>query len=197
LEDSVKLYEDIQLGTREEMALTNEYHDLACFYQEHLDRESATHNLLKAIKIKDRILGASHVSTTRELTFLADVYENTDRLEDAEQLLRRALKIRKHALGDHEDVAGWCFSVDNCFTVQQSKSCLTATLFSLAAVLERLSGVFEVIEPLLRESLRIRYTVLGHDHAKTLATREALSSLYKSACKYDKSHALFYNFESV
>lgn len=61
--------------------------------------------LLKSIAVKESKLGMSHVSTTRELMFLADIYEDMDRLEDAEQLLRRALKIRRTALGSHQDVA--------------------------------------------------------------------------------------------
>jgi len=62
--------------------------------------------MLRALKIDEASLGKDHPKVAIRLNNLAQLYQATNRLKEAEPLMQRALKIDEASLGkDHPDVA--------------------------------------------------------------------------------------------
>ena len=61
---------------------------------------------MRALSIREKVLGAQHLDTAASLSTLSNIYLTMGKYEDAEQLSRRALVIREQLLGpNHLEVA--------------------------------------------------------------------------------------------
>lgn len=98
------------------------------------------------------------------------VYERLSQHDQAERLLRRALALRREALGDdHADVA--------------------TTMNQLAWVLRK-EGNYDAAEPLMREALATRRRLLGNEHTDVATSLNDLGSLLKDQGNYDAAEPL-------
>jgi tetratricopeptide (TPR) repeat protein len=101
----------------------------------------------RALAIDERSFGNDHPNVARDLNNLAQLLQDTNRLAEAEPLIRRSLDIRERSFGnDHPDVA--------------------TSLNNLALLLQDTNRLAEA-EPLMRRALviQIEFTRLtGHKH---------------------------------
>lgn len=99
---------------------------------------------LRALFLREQVLGTDHFDNARTLQLLADLYRNHRRYEGAESLYRRALQVRQTSLGEtHPDCA---------ISLKE----LTGTLL--------LQDKREEAEPLLADWLDIIERTLGEKH---------------------------------
>ena len=108
-------------------------------------------------KLMEDRLGPDHPSTATSLNYLAFLYSEQGRYEEAGPLHERALEIREKVLGsDHPS---------------------TATGLNNLALFYVRQGRYEEARPLHQRALRIQEKDLGRDHPDTIRTRKALESL--------------------
>lgn len=149
---------------------------------------------LRALFVREQVLGADHFDNARTLELLAALYRNHRRYEGAENLYRRALSVRQTHLGASHPDCGLSLRVLTETLLMQDKfdeaqpllkewlAIVDRTLGSKhserAEILMRLAKVAESkgeVEPqleLLQEAVTIRHSVFGTEHptfAVTLA----------------------------
>jgi CHAT domain-containing protein/tetratricopeptide (TPR) repeat protein len=126
---------------------------------------------LRALAIREKVLGKDHPNTALSLNNLAAVYESQGKYEAAEPLFLRALAINEQVLGkDHPTTA--------------------ASLNNLAA-LYKSQGKYGAAEPLYLRALAINEKVLGQDYPDTAISLNNLALLYDSQGKYAAAEPLF------
>ncbi len=137
-----------------------------------LDRpDQAEKVLVKALRTRERLLGAAHLDAIASKHQLAQLYRDQRKFALAENLFHEVAAIREARLGaDHLDTL--------------------ATKHHLA-VLYRYQEKYALAEALGKEVLAIRTTRLGADDLDTLATKHNLAVLYRSQGKYAAAEALF------
>ena len=102
---------------------------------------------------------------------LATLLQATDRLGEAEPLMRRALAIREKSLGaDHPDVA--------------------SSLNNLAQLLQDTNRLAEA-EPLMRRALDIDEKSYGPDHPEVATRLNNLAVVYKNQNRYAEAEPLY------
>ena len=101
---------------------------------------------LRALFMREQVLGADHFDNARTLELLAVLYRNHRRYEGAETLYKRALSVRQTHLGATHPDCGLSLRV------------LTETLL--------LQDKFDEAEPLLKEWLTIVERTLGQKHSE-------------------------------
>ena len=108
---------------------------------------------------------------------LGHTYRELGAYAAAEPHLRRALQLRRGALGaDHQD---------------------TARAMNQLAVLHWRQGRFDLAEPLYREVYEVSRRTLGDDHVDTMAYEMNLASLYRARGRYQDAEPLYqHNLES-
>ncbi len=107
----------------------------------------------------------------RILNYLGEFFNDNGRYAGAEQLLRRALKIRVDVLnGKHQDIA--------------------RTLSNLANLLHA-KGDFAGAEPLYRRALRGAEEVWGPKHPETASALNNLATLLESKADYSEAEPLY------
>ena len=107
----------------------------------------------------------------RRLYDIAILYQDMNRLPEAEQLYRDALTIQEKVLGpDHPEVA---VSLNN----------LASTYY--------LEGHYQAAEPLFLRSLHIQEKVFGADHPSTDSSLSNLALLYQAQGRYAEAEPLF------
>ena len=107
----------------------------------------------------------------RRLYDIAILYQDMNRLPEAEQLYRDALTIQEKVLGpDHPEVA---VSLNN----------LASTYY--------LEGHYQAAEPLFLRSLHIQEKVFGADHPSADSSLSNLALLYQAQGRYAEAEPLF------
>jgi tetratricopeptide (TPR) repeat protein len=125
---------------------------------------------LRALAIREQVLGPEHLDTAQSLYNLARLYYDEGRYAEGEQLYRRALAIREQVLGpEHLDTA----------------QCLNSL-----ALLYWAWGKDSEAEPLYQRALPIREQVLGPEHPDTAHCLNNLALLYVSQGKYAEAERL-------
>ena len=115
--------------------------------------------LVRALQIRERLLGLLHPDTATSFHNLALLYHNQGKYAQAEPLYVRALAIREQQLGaDHPDTAQ---SLNNLALLYQSQ------------------GKYEQAKPLYQRAFVIYEKALGPEHPDTATSLHNLASLYQ------------------
>jgi len=126
------------------------------FYQA-ADYAKAEPLLVRALEIREKVLGPTHPDTATSVNNLAGLYYSTGAYAKAEPLLVRALEIKEKVLGPtHPD---------------------TAASLNYLAVLYKSTGAYAKAEPLYVRALEIREKVLGPTHPDTAMSLSGLAYL--------------------
>jgi tetratricopeptide (TPR) repeat protein/DNA-binding XRE family transcriptional regulator len=118
--------------------------------------EQAESLLVRAHSIREQHFGPHHPDTAEVLNNLGLLYFHQDKYEQAESLLVRALDIQEQTLASHHPD-------------------LATTLHGLAHLYET-QGDPQKAVTLYQQALTIREQVYGSQHAKTIETRESIST---------------------
>jgi tetratricopeptide (TPR) repeat protein len=121
---------------------------------------------LRALFIREQVLGPDHFDNARTLELLAALYRNHRRYEGAETLYRRALSVRQTHLGAGHPDCGL------------SLRSLTATLLMQAR--------FDEAEPLLNEWLAIVERTLGQKHSERAEILVRLAQVAESRGQHER-----------
>jgi tetratricopeptide (TPR) repeat protein len=126
---------------------------------------------LKALEIREKVLGEEHPDTASSYNNLALLYNSKGEYEKAEPLFLKALEIREKVLGEeYPDTAA---SYNSLATLYDSKS------------------EYEKAEPLYLKALEIREKVLREEHPSTATSYNNLAGLYKYKGEYEKVEPLY------
>ena len=126
---------------------------------------------LRALKSRERSLGAEHIDTAASLANLGNLYRRAGDYPRAEAQLRRAVAIFSKVLGpEHPKTAKALLGLGDLY---------------------RFMGEYAKAEPPLQRSLQIREKVQGLQHLDTAASSGALAALYFATGAYDKAALLF------
>jgi len=124
---------------------------------------------LRAFEIDERTLGADP-NVARDLNSLAALPQDTNRLAEAETLMRRALASDEATLGpNHPDVA--------------------IRLITLAALVRDTDRLAEA-EPLMRRALEIDETTLGSEHPSVARDLNSLATLLQGFGRLEEAEPL-------
>ncbi|HZO73063.1 MAG TPA: FxSxx-COOH system tetratricopeptide repeat protein [Ktedonobacteraceae bacterium] len=127
--------------------------------------------LLRALHVREQVLGSDHLQVASLLNSLADFLRERGRYEEAEALFQQALCIQEQQLGEaHPHVAS---SLNNL------------------AILCRERGRYEKAEPLFQRALRIWEQQLGPDHPRVAASLNGLANLFNEQGRYEEAGALY------
>lgn len=131
----------------------------------------------KAVAIRERIFGTTHVETAAALDTLCLAYRHAGRYVDARHAIEIALPIRERKLGpNHPETA--------------------RSLNNLGAVLYLL-GDYRSSELYYKRALEIRESVLGRDHIDTTTSMGNLGDLYGTLGDNTKAQRLIKNALSI
>ncbi len=121
---------------------------------------------LKALFLREQVLGPDHFDNARTLQLLAELYRNHRRYEGAESLYKRSLSVRQTHLGPtHPDCA-------------LSLRALTETLL--------LQDKRSEAEPLLAQWLEIVERTLGQNHSERAEILVRMASILEAQDKRDE-----------
>ncbi|MCP4544851.1 MAG: tetratricopeptide repeat protein, partial [bacterium] len=145
--------------------------DVGYYLDDRADYDRAERLYLRALEIREEILGSKHPNVAVSLNNLGLLYDNQGKYEAAEPLYQRSLEIREEVRGsNHPSVA--------------------TSLNNLAALYQT-QGKSEKAEPLYLRALEIREEVLGPKHPDIAVVLNNLALLYKTQDKYDKAEPLY------
>jgi len=126
---------------------------------------------LRALAIREEVLGPEHGDTAVSLEHLARIYESQGKYEQAKPLYQRVLAINEKIYEpDHPNIA---------------------TALNNLALLYWRQGKYELAEPLYQRALVIRERVLGPDHPHTAGSLNNLAALYYNQEKYELAEPLY------
>ena len=127
--------------------------------------------LCRSLAIGEKSLGRDHPHVAIDLNNLALLLQDTNRVTEAEPLMRRALEIDEESLGpDHPNVA--------------------VTLNGLAFLYSN-QGKYEEAEPLLKRSLEILEKAFGPDHPNLGMVLSNLGELFANQGKSEEAEPLY------
>ena len=115
---------------------------------------------LRALFVREQVLGADHFDNARTLEQLAELYRNHRRYEGSETLYKRALSVRQTHLGSGHPDCGL------------SLRALTQTLL--------MQSKFDEAEPLLKEWLKMVERTLGNKHSERAEVLVRLAKVAES-----------------
>ncbi len=127
--------------------------------------------LVRALSIREQLLGVEHPHTASSLNSLALLYKEQGKYEDAELLYQRALLIYQQYLG--------------------AEHTTTATGLNNLAALYKEQGKYDDAELLYLRVLSIREQHLGTEHPYTAASLNNLGNLYQHQGKCEKAEPLY------
>jgi len=133
--------------------------------------------LLRALSLREQLLGETHPDMADSLTELALLYQERGRYAEAEPLYRRAIAIGEKTLGPAHPV-------------------LAARLNTLAHLCFRQGRYFEA-EQLLLRALHMREQLLGHPHPNVAESLHDLALLYWEQGKPAEAEPLFLRALSI
>ena len=165
----------------------------------------------RALAIGEKSLGSDHPNVATALGNLAQLFEATSRLSEAEPLLRRALAIDEKSFGpDHPDVATdlnnlalLLYTMNRiseaeplmrrAFTIAEKSfgpdhPDVAIDLNNLALLLYAMNRPSEA-EPLLRRALALDEKSLGPDHPKVATTLNNLAGLFEGQGRWPEAVA--------
>ena len=129
--------------------------------------ERAKLMLLKALAVRQEVLGANHPDTACTLNDLGVLYQNQGKYQEAEPLLQKALEIRQQVPGEeHPDVAETFYNLGNLYRAWRK---------------------YVEAEPFYLHALHIRKFTLGTDDPLVASSYYGLSKLYYSQEKYEQA----------
>jgi len=167
----------------------------------------------RALAMRERALGPTHVDVAESLNNLAVLYDAQGRYAEAEPLYRRSLAIRESRLGpDHNDVGESLNNLADNYRAQ-GRYAEAEPLFrralavrekargpddpDVAMVLNNLAALYEAqgrhgdAEPLYRRALTIVEKALGPGHPYVAATANNLAVLYQAQGRYADAVPLY------
>ena len=168
---------------------------------------------VRALAIREQLLGVSHPNTAHTLNNLAVLYRSQGKYAEAEPLGVRALAIDEHVYGpEHPEVAA---DLNNLALLYKSQGKYaeaeplyvralaicerqlgvshpnTANTLNNLAILYRSQGKYAEAEPLYVRALAIREQQLGVSHPNTANSLNNLAALYRSQRKYAEAEPLY------
>lgn len=156
---------------KNDAALGDALGELAWLYKI-LDQYVAAESLyLRAVAVKEKVLGKDHPDVAEVLNGLAGLYRREGKYAEAEPLYRCALAVNEQTLGeDHPSVAN--------------------TLNDLGVFCSEQDRLAEA-EPLYLRSLWIREKYLGKEHLDVTESLSNLATLYRKQEKYKEAEVLY------
>jgi tetratricopeptide (TPR) repeat protein len=127
--------------------------------------------LVRALSIREQLLGVEHPHTASSLNSLAVLYKAQGKYEDAELLYQRAISIYQQYPGAEHPT--------------------TATGLNNLAALYKEQGKYEEAELVYQRVLLIREQHLGTEHPYTAASLNNLGNLYQHQSKYGEAEPLY------
>ncbi len=132
---------------KKDIKYLNLLNNLAILYQAQGEYQKVEPLYLKALNIREKILGEEHHDTATIYNNLAGLYWSMGEYQKAELLYLKALNIGEKILG---------------------KDPHTATSYNNLAELYRSMGEYEKAEPLYLKALKTSEKILGEKHTNTL-----------------------------
>ncbi len=168
---------------------------------------------LRALRIREQILGTDHLLVTYPLMGLANLYVSQGKYIKAEPLYLRVLRIREQYLGmDHPDVADPFYGLARLYR-EQGKYVEAEALYQRAlsmweqalgsnhsrvafaltglADLYFQQGKYTEAEPLSRRALQIQEQILGPDHPQIADSLVGLANLSSAQEKYAEAESFY------
>jgi tetratricopeptide (TPR) repeat protein/DNA-binding XRE family transcriptional regulator len=168
---------------------------------------------LRALHMRERLLGTEHPDTAETLNNLAVLYSRQGQYTQAEPLYQRTLSIRERQLGaEHPDTADTInnlailyyqqgnYKQSEAFHLQALRireqqlgpeHYITAESLNNLAALYYQQVRYEEIEPLLLRALRIHERQWGLEHPDVAPALHNLANLYRSQRKYELAEPLY------
>lgn len=145
--------------------------NLGGLYRQTGDYQKAESRYLRALEIRERVLGPSHTITARTLNNLAGLYHVAGSYEKSARLYERALAIRRRVLGEkHPD---------------------TATIMdNLGVLYHQLGRVFRA-RSLFEKALAIRDQALPDSHPAIVNSLNNIGASYLDTGQIDRAEPLF------
>jgi len=127
--------------------------------------------LLKALNIREKLLGEEYFDTATSYNNLANLYYNMEEYKKAEPLYLKSLIIKEKILGEkHPSIA---------------------TSYNNLAELYRSIGKYQKAEHLYLKALKIWGKVLGEEHPNTALSYNNLAVFYKNIGEYQKAEPFY------
>lgn len=168
---------------------------------------------LRALRIRERVLGPVHLLVADSLTSLALLFWRQGRYEQAEPLYQRVLSIQEQEVGPEHPLIGRSLNNLAIIYLQQGKYEQAKPLFQRAcaireqalgaehplvarpltnlAIIYANQGHYEQAQALYQRVLRIDEQALGPDHPEVAYTLTGLAELYSVQGFYDRAEPLF------
>jgi tetratricopeptide (TPR) repeat protein/DNA-binding XRE family transcriptional regulator len=174
---------------------------------------------LKALSLREQILGPDHPDVATSLNYLAVLFRRQGKYVQAEPLLQRTLSIREQVLGfDHPEVARvlnnlavLCWEQgkyaeaepfhQRALSVREQSlgpghPLVASTLNNLAEIYIE-HGKDAEAESLMRRALRILEQSLGPSHPLVASTLNGLANLSRAQSKYAETELIFQRALSI
>lgn len=202
-------------ATEDERALQQSRNLFAEFFQLHRDGKylEARPLLIRALEIRERVLGPEHLEVAETLGHLGNNYTLTGDYASAEPIRQRALKIKEKLYGpDHPEVAGMLQYLGNFYNEKGDylkaeemfhkalgifeKTRRTESI-TVASVLANLGdiyygrGDYENAENYYQRALAIREKLMGPDHFHLAASLDSIGRSAYDAGDYAKAEKAF------
>ncbi|KIN02724.1 hypothetical protein OIDMADRAFT_120076 [Oidiodendron maius Zn] len=167
----------------------------------------------RALRGKEKALGAEHTSTLGTVHNLAILYTNQSKLAESEEMLQRVLRGFEKALGvEHTSTLGTVHNLGNIYTNQsklvESEEMLQRALrgFEKTLGVEHVSTIHTVhnlgnlytnqgklaeAEKMYQRALRGFEKALGVEHMSTLSTAHNLANLYTNQGKLAEAEKMY------
>ena len=146
-------------------------HNLAALYEAQGQYAQAEPMYLRALAIREKVLGSEHLHVGVTLRGLARLYAATGQAAQARPLYERALGIQEKVFGPDD-------------------SAVTENLVSLAA-LYAATGQYAQAEPMYLRALAIRERVLGPDEPDVAVILNNLADIYRIKREYAQAESLY------
>ena len=154
----------------EDPRLAQALHRLGLVYKIRGNYAEAEASYLRALAIREKVLGATHTDVASTLNNLAALYETQGEFTKAEPLYQRALAIREKTLGpNHFDVS---------------------TVLNNLAVMYDAQGNYAEAEPLYKRALVIRERIQGPDHPEVATILENYADLLQKTNRAEEAAQL-------
>ncbi len=127
--------------------------------------------LLKALEIKEKLLGIEHLEIAEIDYQLAEMYKIQCKYKEAEEFYKKSLQIQEKVLGEEHPNTARNYN-------------------SLAGVYER-QGKYKEAENLCEKALKIREKILGENHLDTATNYNDLAYVYFRQGKYKEAKILY------
>lgn len=200
-----------------DIVLAKAYYYIGWTYHEQGDNDNALENCIKALQIREKVLGTDHPDTADSYNDTGIVYNAKGDYDKALEFSIKALEIRKKILGvKHLSTA---MSYDNTGTVYNSKGDYHKALEYHFEALKIRLNILGTMHPLIAMSynnigliygelgnfktalechfkaMAIKEQVLGTEHPDTALSYNNISTIYSELKDYDK--ALEFLFKSL